>query len=59
MVDAASIARQVVALIDGLWLEYCLHSEGFSLADAKRDCLDLLAAYGIVLGPEQNRDESA
>lgn len=43
------LARQVVALIDGLWLEYCLHSEGFSLDDARRDCLDLLRAYGIEL----------
>jgi len=47
--DSVSLARQVVALIDGLWLEYCLHSEGFSLAEAKRDCIDLLAVNGIVL----------
>ena len=49
--DSVSLARQVVALIDGLWLEYCLHSESFSLAEAKRDCIDLLAVYGIVLSP--------
>lgn len=48
-IDTTSIARQMVALIDGLWLEYCLHSEGFSLDDARRDCIDLLAAYGIDL----------
>ncbi|TNF89959.1 MAG: TetR family transcriptional regulator C-terminal domain-containing protein [Gammaproteobacteria bacterium] len=48
-INSTSLARQVVALIDGLWLEYCLHSEGFSLADAKQDCLDLLLAYGIDL----------
>ncbi len=47
--DSAAVARQVVALIDGLWLEYCLHSEGFSLEDARRDCLALLAAYGVDL----------
>lgn len=48
-IDCTSLARQVVALIDGLWLEHCLHSESFSLADAKNDCLGLLAAYGIEL----------
>lgn len=58
VVDVVGIARQMVALIDGLWLEYCLHSEGFSLDDAKRDCFDLLAAYGIDLGPEQSRKQA-
>ena len=53
-IDSPSLARQVVALIDGLWLEYCLHSEGFSLADAKQDCLDLLLAYGIDLSDAAN-----
>ncbi len=58
VVDNASIARQVVALIDGLWLEYCLHSEGFSLDDAKRDCFALLAVYGIDLHHEQAREQA-
>ncbi len=52
-IDGAGIARQVVALIDGLWLEYCLHSEGFSLDDARRDCIGLLRAHGIDLDPER------
>ena len=53
--DCASLARQVVALIDGLWLEHCLHSESFSLADARRDCLGLLAAHGIELAASGDR----
>lgn len=53
--DCRGLARQVVALIDGLWLEYCLHSEGFSLDDARRDCIGLLAAYGIDLGADEKR----
>ena len=46
-IDAGSIARQLIALIDGLWLEYCLHSDGFSLAEAKSDCYRLLQGVGI------------
>lgn len=42
-----SVARQLIALIDGLWLEYCLHSNSFSLAAARADCYRFLAAYGI------------
>lgn len=57
--DSASLARQVVALIDGLWLEYCLHSEGFSLAEAKRDCIDLLLVNGIVLPAASTGDNHA
>ena len=45
--DSASIARQMIALIDGLWLEYCLHAENFSLADARRDCYRFLRSCGI------------
>ena len=45
--DTDSIARQLIALIDGLWLEYCLHSEGFSLAAARTDCYRMLNSYGI------------
>lgn len=45
--DCASIARQMIALIDGLWLEYCLHAEDFSLADARSDCYRFLHSCGI------------
>jgi len=46
---AEHIARQLIALIDGLWLEYCLHSEGFSLASAKADCYQFLHSQGITV----------
>ncbi len=45
--DIDSVARQFIALIDGLWLEYCLNSEGFSLRAAKDDCYRFLRAQGI------------
>jgi AcrR family transcriptional regulator len=48
-IDPDSVARQLIALIDGLWLEYCLHSDGFSLADARADCYRLLESVGIKL----------
>ena len=48
-IDPDSVARQLIALIDGLWLEYCLHSDGFSLADAREDCYRLLEGVGIAL----------
>ena len=41
------VARQLIALIDGLWLEYCLHSEGFSLTAAKADCYRFLQSQGV------------
>jgi hypothetical protein len=47
--DCEAVARQLIALIDGLWLEYCLHSEGFSLGVARQDCYRFLGAYGIRL----------
>lgn len=40
--DANATARKLIALIDGLWLQYCLHSNGFSLNAAKRDCYQFL-----------------
>ena len=46
-----SVARQLIAIIDGLWLEYCLHSDGFSLAAARSDCYRFLEAYGIKARP--------
>jgi TetR/AcrR family transcriptional repressor of bet genes len=45
--DADSVARQLIALIDGLWLEHCLHSGGFSLAAAKTDCYRFLQSHAI------------
>ena len=47
--DVDSVARQLIALIDGLWLEYCLHSDGFSLGVAKMDCYRFLRAHGVNL----------
>jgi len=49
--DVDSVARQMIAIIDGLWLEYCLHSDGFSLAAARSDCYRFLEAYGIKVRP--------
>ncbi len=48
-IDAESLARQLIAMIDGLWLEYCLHSEDFSLEDARNDCYHLLHSRGVRL----------
>jgi TetR/AcrR family transcriptional repressor of bet genes len=45
--DAKSVARQLIALIDGLWLEYCLHSTDFSLAAARADCYRFLQSQGV------------
>ena len=45
--DYDSVSRQLIALIDGLWLEYCLHGEGFSLATAKADCYAFLRSLGL------------
>jgi AcrR family transcriptional regulator len=47
--DADSVARQLIALIDGLWLEYCLHSTGFSLAAARADCYHFLQSHGSTI----------
>ena len=47
--DADSVARQLIALIDGLWLEYCLHSRGFSLAVARADCYSFLQSHGAII----------
>jgi AcrR family transcriptional regulator len=47
--DVDGVARQLIALIDGLWLEYCLHSNGFSLGAAKADCYGFLRAKGIII----------
>ena len=47
--DVDSVARQLIALIDGLWLEYCLHSSEFSLRAAKADCYHFLQAHGVII----------
>jgi hypothetical protein len=48
-VAAESLARQLIALIDGLWLEYCLHPDEFTLAMAREDCYQLLRLNGVAL----------
>jgi hypothetical protein len=48
-IDVDSVARQFIALIDGLWLEYCLHSDGFTLAAAKSDSYRFLHAHGVCI----------
>lgn len=50
--NATTIARQLIALIDGLWLEYCLHSNSFSLDAAKSDCYQFLQNQLGALAPE-------
>jgi AcrR family transcriptional regulator len=41
-IDEGALARQLIALIDGLWLEYCLHSKEHSLTSAKIDCYQFI-----------------
>ena len=56
--DIDSVARQLIAIIDGLWLEYCLHSDSFSLTAARADCYRFLAAYGISIDvPSSHKPE--
>ena len=43
-VDPQALARAFTALIDGLWLEWCLNPAVFSPDDAKALCYDLLEA---------------
>jgi AcrR family transcriptional regulator len=43
-VDEAGLARNVIAMIDGLWLEWCLDPEALAPDDARRACLGLLEA---------------
>ena len=56
--DIESIARQLIALIDGLWLEYCLHSEGFSLYSARADCYQYLQRQGIDINTNKQQRSS-
>ena len=47
-VDAAGLARTLIALIDGLWLEWCLDSSVLSPDDARAACYDIVEPQ---LGP--------
>ncbi|MGI9464391.1 MAG: transcriptional regulator BetI [Aestuariivirgaceae bacterium] len=49
-VDAEQLATMFIALIDGLWLEWCLDAGMLSRDDAKAACYALLEPY---LGPLQ------
>jgi AcrR family transcriptional regulator len=41
-IDARRIAISLIALTDGLWLEWCLDSKGFSPQDAEAACIDFV-----------------
>jgi TetR/AcrR family transcriptional repressor of bet genes len=47
--DAAALARNAIALIDGLWLEWCLDPHALTPADARAACLGLIEAQLGVL----------
>jgi AcrR family transcriptional regulator len=47
-VDASSLARSFIALVDGLWLEWCLDPRAVSTEAARDSCYDLLETK---LGP--------
>jgi len=47
-VDAKGLARMLIALIDGLWLEWCLDSSALSSRSARAACYDLIEPH---LGP--------
>jgi AcrR family transcriptional regulator len=49
-VDADTVAAMLIALIDGLWLEWCLDTGVLSLEAAKAACLRVLEPH---LGPLQ------
>lgn len=53
-VEGAPLALALTALIDGLWLEYCLNPTVFSVENARRSCYLLLEDR---LGPLARRDE--
>jgi TetR/AcrR family transcriptional repressor of bet genes len=40
--DAAALARNIIAMIDGLWLEWCLDPQALTPADARHACLSLV-----------------
>jgi TetR/AcrR family transcriptional repressor of bet genes len=41
-IDARRVAISLIALTDGLWLEWCLDSKGFSPQDAEAACIDFV-----------------
>lgn len=41
-INARRAAISLIALIDGLWLEWCLDSKGFSPEEAEAACLDFV-----------------
>jgi hypothetical protein len=43
------LARNIIALIDGLWLEWCLDPQALNPADARAACLSLVEAQLGVL----------
>ncbi|MFL5260309.1 MAG: TetR family transcriptional regulator C-terminal domain-containing protein [Hyphomicrobiales bacterium] len=43
-VDSAALARAFIALVDGLWLEWCLDPRAVSTDAARESCYDLLEA---------------
>jgi TetR/AcrR family transcriptional repressor of bet genes len=43
-VDALGLARSFIALVDGLWLEWCLDSHAVTAPAARDSCYDLLEA---------------
>ena len=47
-IDAGALATTVIGLIDGLWLEQCIDSEGFDTIRARTACRGLLTP---LLGP--------
>jgi hypothetical protein len=40
--DARSAAVSLIALTDGLWLEWCLDSKGFTPQEAETACLNFV-----------------
>ncbi len=52
-INADNIARQLIALIDGLWLEHCLHSSAVPLEAAKSDCYQFLQNFGVSINTDQ------
>lgn len=58
-VDAPALALSLAALIDGLWLEWCLDPKVFSPAGAKATCYGLLEDRLGALRAEPYRSKAA
>lgn len=54
-VEAMPLAVALTALIDGLWLEYCLNPTVFSVENARRSCYLLLEDRLGPLGDQQTK----